>query len=184
LRLDILKGPFLVTFLLMFLFHLVQFLGIPIFPVYTVNNLLLSDQAISLGLAFFYATVFIGSTQVARLTEKIGNKRLFGIAICFFCLYPGFLIFSDTLMKYLITSAIGGFIWALVGGVIFNYVLEKSPQKDLPAHIAWYTIAANLGMLLGSLGGPWLATFAGLASVLAVCAVTRFLAGLAILRWG
>jgi MFS family permease len=184
LRLDILKGPFLVTLMLMFFFHLVQFIGIPIFPVYTVNELKLSDQTISLGLAVFYATVFFGSTLVARLTEKIGNRNLFGIAICFFCLYPGLLIFSSTISVYLITHAIGGLVWALVGGAIYNYVLEKSPQTDLPAHIAWYTIAANLGMLLGSLGGPWLAAMTSLVSVLAVCAVLRALAGLAILRWG
>ncbi len=184
LRLDILRGPFLVTFLLMCLFHLVQFIGIPIFPVYTVNELKLSDQAISLGMAVFYTTVFIGSTLVARLTEKIGNKKIFGLAICFFCLYPGLLIFSSTVAIYLITHAIGGLVWALVGGVIYNYVLEKSPHGDLPAHIAWYTIAANLGMLVGSLGGPWLASMTSLVFVLAVCAVMRALAGLAILRWG
>jgi len=184
LRLDILKGPFRITFLLMLLFHFVQFIGIPIFPVYTVNGLHLTDQAISLGLAMFYATVFLGSTQVARLTEKLGNKRLFGIAICFFGVYPGLLIFSSTVGMYLITHAIGGLVWALVGGAIYNYVLEKSPQGDLPAYIAWYTIAANSGMLLGSLGGPWLAAMTSLVAVLAVCAALRFLAGLAILRWG
>jgi MFS family permease len=184
LRLDILKGPFRITFLLMLLFHFVQFIGIPIFPVYTVNDLQLTDQVISLGMAMFYATVFLGSTLVARLTEKLGNKKLFGIAICFFCLFPGLLIFSSTVERYLITNAIGGLVWALVGGVIYNYVLEKSPQGDLPAYIAWYTIAANLGMLLGSLGGPWLAAMTSLVAVLVICAVLRFLAGLAILRWG
>jgi MFS family permease len=184
LRLDIVKGPFGITVLLMILFHFVQFIGIPIFPVYTVNDLKFSDQIISLGLAMFYATVFLGSTLVARLTEKFGNKQLFGIAICFFCLYPGLLIFSNTVEMYLITNAIGGLVWALVGGVIYNYVLEKSPQNDLPAYIAWYMIAMNLGMLLGSLGGPWLATITGLVGVLVICMVTRFLAGLAILRWG
>ena len=184
LRLDILKGPFRITFLLMLLFSFVQFIGIPIFPVYTVNGLKLTDQVISLGLAMFYLTVFLGSTQVARLTEKLGNKKLFGIAICFFCLYPGLLIFSSSMELYLITHAIGGLVWALVGGAIYNYVLEKSPQGDLPAHIAWYTIAANTGMLLGSLGGPWLAAVTSLVAVLVVCAVLRLLAGLAILRWG
>jgi MFS family permease len=184
LRTDILKGPFLVTVLLMFMFHLVQFIGIPIFPVYTVNGLKLSDQIISLGLAMFYATVFLGSTQVARLTEKLGNQKLFGIAVCFFGLYPGLLIVSTSVMMYLLTNAIGGLVWALAGGVIYNYVLEKSPQNDLPAHIAWYTIALNLGILLGSLGGPWLASITNLVVVLAVCALTRFLTGLAILHWG
>jgi MFS family permease len=184
LRTDILKGPFLVTLLLMFIFHFVQFIGIPIFPVFTVKVLKLTDQTISLGLAVFYSMVFLGSTQVARLTEKLGNNKLFGLSVCFFGLYPGMLIFSSSIGMYLLTHAVGGMVWAIAGGVIFNYVLEKPPQSDLPAYIAWYTIAMNLGMLLGSLGGPWLASFTGLMVVLVVCAMTRFLAGLAILRWG
>ena len=184
LRIDILKGPFLVTLVLMFIFHLVQFIGIPIFPVYTVNSLELSDQTISLGLAAFYATVFLGSTQVARLTEKIGNQKLFGISVCCFSLYPGLLIISSSIGMYLLTNAVGGLVWAITGGVIFNYVLEKSPQDDLPAHTAFYMIAFNLGMLVGSLGGPWLADLTSTLAVLAVCAVMRFLAGLSILRWG
>ncbi len=184
LRLDILKGPFLATFLLMLSFHFVQFIGIPIFPVYSVNVLYLSDQVISLGLAMFYATVFIGSTQVARLTNKLGHKTLFGIAVCFFGLYPAMLIFSTNITMYLITNAISGLVWAMAGGAIFNYVLDKSPSDDRPSHIAWYTIALNLGMLLGSLGGPWLADAFSLLAVLVICGIVRFLAGLAILRWG
>jgi MFS family permease len=184
IRLDILKGPFFSTLLLMFTFHLVQFIGIPIFPVYTVNDLKLSDQVISLGLAMFYVTVFLGSTQISRLTEKLGNKRLFGFGLCLFCLYPALLIFSDNLGMYLFTNAIGGLVWALVGGVIYNYVLEKAPADDRTAYIAWYTIALNTGMLLGSLGGPWLASIMGLVAVIVICAVSRLLSGLSILRWG
>ncbi len=184
LRIDIMKGPFLITFFLMFSFHFVQFIGIPIFPVFSVNILRLSDQTISLGLAMFYATVFIGSTQVARLTDKLGHKALFGFAVCFFGLYPSMLIFSSSITMYLATHAIGGLVWAMVGGALYNYVLEKSPPDDRPSHIAWYTIALNSGMLLGSLGGPWLADAFSLVAVLVTCAIVRFLAGLAILRWG
>lgn len=184
LRLDILRGPFLVTILLMFVFHLFQFIGVPIFPVYSVNVLKYSDQVISLGLAIFYGTVFLGSTQVARMTDRLGHKTLFGVAVCLFGLYPGLLIFSTSVLMYLITHALGGLAWSMAGGAIFNYVLEKSPSIDRPAHIAWYMIAMNSGMLLGSLGGPWLSDLFGMMSVLIICAVTRFLAGVAILRWG
>jgi predicted MFS family arabinose efflux permease len=72
----------------------------------------------------------------------------------------------------------------MVGGALYNYVLDKSPADDRPSHIAWYTIALNSGMLLGSLGGPWLADAFSLVAVLVACAILRFLAGLAILRWG
>jgi len=72
----------------------------------------------------------------------------------------------------------------MAGGAIFNYVLDKSPSDDRPSHAAWYTIVLNLDMLLGSLGGPWLAEVFSLLAVLVICAIVRFLAGLVILRWG
>ncbi|MBN2257280.1 MAG: MFS transporter [Anaerolineaceae bacterium] len=184
LRLDILRGPFWITFVLMFTFHFVQFFGIPIFPVYSVNELNLSDQVIGIGQAMFYITVFLGSSQISRLTEKLGNKRLFGFGVCAFGLFPTLLIFSDNLGMYLVTNAVGGLVWALIGGAIYNYVLDKAPDEGRPVYIAWYMIAMNSGMLVGSLGGPWLTGILGMVSVLVICAIFRFLSGVAILRWG
>ena len=44
-------------------------------------------------------------------------------------------------------------------------------------------LAANLGVLLGSLAGPLLATYTGLRTALLVAAGLRLLAGLAALTW-
>ena len=77
-------------------------------------------------------------------------------------------------------SLAGGVGWTLTSGAISNYVLEEIPQGERPAHLAWYNLAINAAILLGSLGGPVLAKWLALPVALFVCAVLRLLAALGI----
>jgi predicted MFS family arabinose efflux permease len=63
-------------------------------------------------------------------------------------------------------------------------MLEHIPSHDRPPHLAWYNIVLNAAVLIGSLGGPVISERIGLSSALLVFAALRFLAGLAILKWG
>ena len=78
----------------------------------------------------------------------------------------------------------GGLAWALVGGAISNYILERIPEDNRPAHLAWYNLALNAAILLGSLGGPLLAGHLGLVPTLVIAAVARFSVALLLWRWG
>ena len=73
---------------------------------------------------------------------------------------------------------------AMVGGAYANYMLERIPSDDLPAHLAWYNIILNFSILASSLGGPAIAGQIGLAPALILFAVLRIIAGAAILKWG
>jgi MFS family permease len=72
LRLEIWRGPFAPFLWVLFFFHLAQFLAIPIFPLFWVQELELSDMSISLGNGLFYLAALIGSTQLGRLTRNGG----------------------------------------------------------------------------------------------------------------
>jgi hypothetical protein len=63
------------------------------------------------------------------------------------------------------------------------YLLEKLPEDHRPEYLALYNLALNAALLLGSLTGPFIAGFVGVPTPLAIFAVLRFLAALAILRW-
>ena len=65
-----------------------------------------------------------------------------------------------------------------------NYLLEKIPASDRPAHLAWYSLILNAAVLIGSLAGPALASHIGLSTALILFAVLRLLSGLVILKWG
>jgi MFS family permease len=184
MRFEILKSPFGKMLGLLVLFHLSQYLPMPLFSIYQVDVLHFSDQIISFGTAMFNVTVFIGSVQLARLTWKWGNKLVTGVGIVLLSTYPGLMSISHEIGLYLVTCFLGGLAWSLVGGALYNYLLEKVPDHDRPTHLAWYNLGLNAAILIGSLVGPVFAGWIGLSQALVLFAALRFLAGLAILRWG
>lgn len=184
LRTELLSGRFGVMIGVLFAFHLTQYLAIPLFPLYWVRELRLSDQEISLGTALFYLAMLLGSTQLARLTERFGHHKLTAAGAIVMSSYPLLTGLSRELGLFLVTAAVGGLAWSLVGGALPNYILERVPADDRPAHLAWYNLTLNAAVLLGSLGGPFVANEVGLVTALLVIAGLRLVSALAIRKWG
>lgn len=184
LRLDIWRTPYRLILLCLFGFHLAQFLAIPIFPLFNVRVLNLSDDQLGVGMALFYLTVFLGSTQLRKVVHRLGNKRVTGGGVILLGLYPIAIAFSQNVLHFYFASMLGGLSWSLVSGSFANYMLEHIPPHDRPTHLAWYNIMLNMAILLGSLAGPGVADQIGLFSALVLFGILRFLAGMAILKWG
>jgi len=184
LRLDIWQTPFRTILLALFAFHFTQYLALPIFPLFNVRELNLTDNQIGIGTALFYLTVFLGSTQLRRIVHWIGNKHSTGWGVVGMALYPIFLAFSKNVWHFYLTSILGGFVWALVGGAYANYMLEHIPPADRPPHLAWYNVVLNVAVLIGSLGGPAISDQIGLFNALILFGILRFIAGIGVLKWG
>jgi MFS family permease len=184
LRLDIIRGKYGLIVGLLFLFHLAQYLPIPIFPLFSVNYLQFSDVYISLCNAVFNFAVFVGSMQLEKVVARLGHHRVVGVGILFLAFYPGILSFTNGLGLYLLASVVGGIAWSLTGGSIYNYIFDHMPATDRPAHLALYNMALNAAILIGSMVGPVIASGIGIVPALALFAVCRFCSGLAILKWG
>ncbi len=184
MRADIWRTPFRSPLMVMFGFHLMQFLAIPLFPLYFVHVLNLTDEQIGIGMSLFYLTVLLGSTQLNRIARRIGHQKLTGFGAIGLSLYPGLLALSQHVAAYYLVSAIGGLSWSMVGGAYANYLLEKIPANDRPAHLAWYTLILNAAVLIGSLAGPSVVHYISLSTALIIFAGLRLLSGLAILKWG
>lgn len=184
IRFDILTGPFKITLALLFGFHFFQYLAIPIMPIYVVDVLLFSDQIYSLGMAVFSMATFLGSLALEKISHWLGNHKTTAIGVMLLCLYPAGLIFSQNLLIFMVTCTLGGFAWALAGGALFNYLLDKVPSGDMPAYLTWYNIILNAAILTGSLLGPAVGGIVGLTSALALFAIGRFLAGVFLYRFG
>jgi MFS family permease len=184
LRRDILRGPFGKTLATLFLFHLAQHASVPLFSLYWVRQLHLSDQQISVGTAIFWVMVLLGSTQFAALSGRMGNRRMVVFGALFTSLYPALTALSREFGLFLVAAASGGLGWSLLGGALTNYLLDRSPADDRPAHLAWYNLALNAAILFGSLIGPAIAEQIGLVAALGLLAFARALAALGIRRWG
>jgi MFS family permease len=184
LRLDIWKTAYRRNLLVLLGFHASQYLAIPLFSIYMVRELHLKDDAIGLGNALFYITVLLASIWLHRLVKRMGNRDVTAYGVMGLALYPVFMAFSSTPWHFYALSILGGLAWGLVGGAYANYLLEHTPAHDRPSHLAWYNVVLNAAILFGSLVGPAIADGIGLAVALVVFGVMRFLAGVAILRWG
>lgn len=184
LRLDIWKTPYRKILLALFGFHLAQYLALPIFPIFNVRELNLNDEQLGVSTALFYLTVLLGSTQLRNIVHRLGNKRTTGWGVAGLAFYPIIVAYSHNIAVFYFASIVGGFAWALAGGAYANYMLEHIPADDRPPHLAWYNIALNVAVLIGSLGGPAIADQIGLFNALILFGVMRFLAGMAILKWG
>jgi predicted MFS family arabinose efflux permease len=182
--LGILRGPYGWILLSLFLFHLTQYLAIPLFPVYWVEQLSLSDQVISLGNALFFATVFLGSTQIRRLTSHIGHRGVTALGALVMAAYPGLTAITTNVTLFLITSIVGGSAWSLAGGALSNFLLEHIPDADRPNYLAWYMLVANVAVLGGSLLGPELARLIGIVPALVVIAIGRVISAAGIWKLG
>jgi len=182
LRLDIWRTPFAGVLLAMLGLHLTQYLAIPLFPLFSVNVLHLTDQSIGIGTALYYLTSMIVSTQLNRVVRRLGHRKVTGLGFMIMSFYPGLMAFAHSAYGYYFVSIVGGFSWALIGSAYMNYILENIPENDRPAHLAWYSIVLNVSILIGSLVGPFIAGFIGLAAALFFSAILRMAAGYAIFK--
>jgi MFS family permease len=184
LRLDIWRTGFKNVLLALFVFHFAQYIPIPIFPIYNVRVLNLTDENIGIGTACFYLTVLIGSTQLRRIAHRIGNKKLTGWSVALMSVYPFLLALSSQVWHFYSLSLVSGLNFAMMSGSYANYMLENIPEDDRPSHLAWYNIILNAAILISSLAGPALASQTGLVPALLLIALLRVLSGLSILKWG
>jgi MFS family permease len=184
LRLDILSSPFRYVLFALLALHLTHYITTPVYPLYNVRELNLNDNQIGIGTALFYLSVTIGSVYFRRVAHRFGHKKVTGWGMVGMALYPLLLGLSHEVWQYYVTSLVGGFTWAFVGGAYANYMLERIPPDDRPSHLAWYNIILNFSILVSAIGGSAIAEQVGLAPALFIFAVLRILAGLFILRRG
>lgn len=184
LRLEVLRGAFGKVLLALALFHLTLFLPGPLFPLYMVKGLQLTDTQISLGTALFYVAMLLGSVGLGRIVQRWGNQRVTGMGALLIACYPLVMALGRDVWAFIAASPFGGFGWALAGGAMVNWLLERVSPTERAASLVWYNLAINAAMLLGSLlgsaGGDWL----GLRMALLVFASLRMLTALYIFKRG
>jgi hypothetical protein len=182
-RLDPLRGPFGRIMAAYLIFYTFQYLPLPLFTLYSVNSLGLTDGAISVGTALFQLMIVVFSLMLARLSARFSQRQQLIASALLFGQYPLLLFFAHNATLYWVASVTGGSIYAVLNGGLLNRLMECVPSGDRPAHMALHNLAFNLGILSGSLFGPLLGIWIGLRPALLVSAGLRFLAGVIMWVW-
>jgi MFS family permease len=183
LRLDLLRGgfgPFMFAYLAYYTF---MYLPVALFPLYYVRIMHLSDLSISLGNALFYLTMMIASMNLGRFSARFGHRKVLVYSALLMGFYPLCAGLARTPFLYWVASFGGGLVSGMVTGGLINRLMERAPEDDRPAHMAFYNIALNLGMMGGALAGPLISGALDLRSALIFAAGLRTLAGVLLLIW-
>lgn len=181
---EALKGHFGKILLFLTIYQFIHHLSIPLFPIFQVNTLELSDQIISIGNALFYVTMFIGSTQLGKLTNRFGNHKITAYGMCGMGLFPIILSFATGPFLFMVSMIVAGYVWALGGSAMINYLLESVPAEKSTGYLAWFTLGTNAAVLLGNSIGPIFSGLAGITTALLIYGILRSLTGFFILRHG
>lgn len=167
-----------------FLFHFTQLLPAALFPVFWVREVRLTDGQIGWVNALFYLTMLVVSPLLEPLTRWVGSYRLVVVGSILLASYPLITALSYGLPLLLVTSVVGGIVWAILSGALVNRLLEMTPDDKRPSHLALYNLALNMATLAGTMLGPFLAEGVGLRTALFIIAALRVGSGLAMARWG
>lgn len=184
IKLNVLKGPFGPFMLAYLLFYTFQYIPIPLFSIFNVSVLNLTDGVISIGNALFYTTMMIASLALARLTAMRGHRFVMTAGAILFGTYPIILYFAQDEKLYLLANFLGGAIWAVLNGGLINRLMERVPDGDRPAYMAIHNLVLNIGILVGSMAGPALNGWLDLRSLMLAGGILRVLAGLLFVFWG
>jgi hypothetical protein len=177
IRLDLISGtfgPFLAAYLF---FYLVQFIPIPVFPLFWIRDLHLSDGAISIGNALFYVGMLLASFWLQRLSTRWGHRGVLVGSALMYGIYPLLNAQAEGAALYWVASLLGGGVWGILNGGLLNRLMERVPADDRPAHMALHNLVLNMGILIGSLLGPALGDTLGLRTTLLLGAALRIAAG-------
>jgi len=184
LRFDVLQGEFGLYLGAMFFFYIGQYLVIPLFPIYSVDTMGLSDWVISIGTAVFQVAVFTASMQLGRVSDRLGHHRLMVTSILGYASFPLFIGLLPTVTGYLLGCVFGGIGWGFLGGALANRLMERVPEDERPAHMALFNLTLNLGVLIGSLIAPLLGDRTGLQTAMLIGGMVRILSAGVLWRWG
>jgi len=184
IRIDLLRGSF-GSFMAAYLFlYLSQYFSSPLFPLFLVRGIHLTDGEISLGNAILYGAMLLASLNLKRISTRFGHRHVLVASGLVFFSYPLLLGLATDARLYWVASATAGVIWALISGAILNRLMERVPGNDLPAHMALHNLVMNLGILTGALLSPVAAEWIGLREAILAAAGLRLLGGIFLLIWG
>jgi MFS family permease len=184
LRLDLVISPFGLFMAGCLVFYTFQYFGVPIFPMFYVNELHLTDGEIGLGGAMFHGTMMVGSLFLNRLSVTLGHRKLMLLGVFLFAQFPLLLGMASDAGLYYLACLMGGFIFAFLNGGLVNRLMERVPTADRPAHMALHNLALNMGILAGSMLGPLFGEWIGLREALYLTAGLRLLAAVVLWKWG
>lgn len=159
-----------------------MFMTAPLFPLYWVDRLGLSDGWISIFATTLSTASILGAFGLRAVSHRWRIPTFLGMASLLFALHP---ILTSMLVNPLLLAAVAAFsgIWGgVINVMLFNGLAEVCPPAYRPRYIGGYTWLMNIAMFAGPLIGAGLAEVAGVQVALVTAGLIRIVSAVLFLR--
>ncbi len=159
-----------------------MFMTAPLFPLYWVDTLHLSDAWISAFATTLTLTGVVGAYALRGFVNRWSISSILGVSSFLFAFYP---ILTSLLTSPLLIAIVAGFagVWAgVINVVLFNGLTEVCPPAQRARYMGVYTWLMNIAIFAAPLAGAAFAGVVGVQTALLLAGGLRILAALIFLR--
>jgi MFS family permease len=154
-------------------------MGWPLFNIYTINNLKADEFWLSI-IAVSSSIASIAAYKLwAKFARKKGNTYALFIATIGMSLTPLMYAVSKNLLTLVLFNIIIGVSTAGTVQILFNLLLEVTPNKDRTVYIAIYNTLINLSAAISPLIGVAIKDKSNIFIALITVSFLRFLGSIA-----
>lgn len=177
---DIPKQKKFITFLICsVMFHFGWQMGWPLFSIYTIKILGANESWLSIITITGGASAIIASARWAKFADKKGNSLGLALATLGMSVTPILYAFSRSLIQLVFFNIIVGMCVAGTILILFNLLLEVTPDKNRTVYIAIYNIVINVSAAIAPLFSVWLKDMTSIYFTLILVGVLRMIGSLA-----
>ena len=164
-----------------FTFYWGLYLPIPLYNLYRVRELDISDAWIGLFSVAFNLSSLLPYVFWGRQAGKRGNRWVLLASTAGMSLYPTLTGFSSRVEPLLLVSIWGGLFGPGFNISLFNALLENTPADHRPSYVGIHTTLINVASFLAPLLGSALSEMWGVRTILIASGGVRLLGVLAML---
>jgi MFS family permease len=163
--------------------HLGMFMTAPLFPLYWVDTLHLSDGWISILASTLTLTSVVGAFGMRALDGRFSLGLILGTSSLLFALYP--LLTSLLTHPWLLVAvtAFAGIWGGAINVALFSALAEVCPPHQRSRYIGYYTWLMNIAIFAAPLAGAAFAELSGVVPALMVAGLLRALAAFSFWRF-
>jgi MFS family permease len=149
----------------------------PLWSIFWVNDLHLSDSQIGLATTVVYVFSIVGYFLWGRVASRRGHAPVLVAATVGLGMYPLVMGLAQGLPAVLLASCFGGMFTSAYTLATFNVLLALAPPEQRPSYAALNAVSLNSMALFGPLLGSVLAESLGIRIAMILGAAVRFLGG-------
>jgi MFS family permease len=163
--------------------HLGMFMTAPLFPLYWVDTLKLSDGWISILVSTLTLTSVLGAFGMRTLVQRWNLGVILGGSSLLFALYPILTSMLSHPWLLVIVTAFSGIWGGVINVALFNALTEVCPPQHRARYIGVFTWLMNIGIFAAPLVGAALAQVVDVEVALVVAGGLRVLAAVIFFRF-